>query len=969
MDALVSLSRRLGLTEEEITKLLTKNEELQASFKEVATAAAEKAAPAIQKAVEGTVKGIGVPIEKPAIPPSPPVEPQVPPAKQGLDLSGVMKENAQAAQQQELTLRELASALGMTEREMQKLIDQETLLALEGTKGTMTIRGLTAERKALREQLSALSIGSEEYKNVEHNLIDVEKRLAEATREVTMARRGHAELREFRQEMRLHNYVLNQGVHSLTSLAFALSFLTQGEGEASESTKTLQHALLGSVTAIHTVHFTLFSLSQVAGRLPGVLGAVATSVSSMAGPIGIGVGALVALIAVLNHADEAAKKAKEEGIKEFKALLDSLAEPQKFVLAANIKSELEAVIAEIEKTKRALTEEITVLGLAGQYEAERAQMLSKRKEDLEAEEELLKGSLELIEEDVKKQQALEKVHGIRLTTLLKIGTEIQRQDAAIEKLRQEVQTRLDFEKKTALTVEEIREKTAQLKSLEQERKELLMSAAEHQQQAAQVVEQLYQLGKANVQLLFDALEAQRDLQEEEGDTNGMRQTELKLLQLRQRLDADAVTIAEQRRNLGLASNAEVIRALAAQQAGLVFDKEKLAVQVKINQELLRQRQQQQEIAAMRAAIIPEEREKALQEEAVRFEREKEDIRQKFLGDRTAQEEAMRLAEIAHRQKVNEIETKHADRIAELRLKIVQDEHAAKLLALDDEMTRLLRQRELLQITDEEFELRRRDIENRRAKENLDHTNKIRSLRIDTIANEEQRLTQRYEFERDLILQKAEDEKLREAELAKLRFEYENNIRALRKKELDAVLNLANTITQALHQSSHTFLFQVMAALQVIIRMKEVIDSMNVKGGGGGGGGLLDIFMSIFSLFTGGVGGSAVSPLIHSADEGLIVPGKRGAPSMVLAHAGEIILPTHRMNVQTAMEKIGLNLPVPEVEVKPNIIVDTEQLRRSNEQLVEAVRNIRIEFHNLLDGQTFLRKEFPEFDRFHARKKL
>jgi hypothetical protein len=160
----------------------------------------------------------------------------------------------------------------------------------------------------------------------------------------------------------------------------------------------------------------------------------------------------------------------------------------------------------------------------------------------------------------------------------------------------------------------------------------------------------------------------------------------------------------------------------------------------------------------------------------------------------------------------------------------------------------------------------------------------------------------------------------------------------------------------------------MAALQVIIRMKEVIDSMNVKGGGGGGG-LLDIFMSIFGLFTGGVGGSAVSPLIHSADEGLIVPGKRGTPSMVLAHAGEIILPTHRMNVQTAMEKVGLNLAVPEVEVKPNIIVDTDQLRRSNEQLVEAVRNIRIEFHNLLDGQTFLRKEFPEFDRFHARKKL
>jgi hypothetical protein len=76
-----------------------------------------------------------------------------------------------------------------------------------------------------------------------------------------------------------------------------------------------------------------------------------------------------------------------------------------------------------------------------------------------------------------------------------------------------------------------------------------------------------------------------------------------------------------------------------------------------------------------------------------------------------------------------------------------------------------------------------------------------------------------------------------------------------------------------------------------------------------------------------------------------------------------------MNVQTAMEKVGLNLAVPEVEVKPNIIIDTEQLRRSNEQLVEAVRNIRIEFHNLLDGQTFLRKEFPEFDRFHARKKL
>ncbi len=394
---------------------------------------------------------------------------------------------------------------------------------------------------------------------------------------------GEQALREYLAQQRFQNRVVGEGRQSILGLTNAIGFLNVGNTGASSTTKALQESMLAGIGTANGLEFALFGIGQVGGKLPGVLGSIATGAASMAGPIAAAVGVGALLITFFQKSNEEAQRAVDEGLKNFDEALNRLSRPQTLRLAENVKEQIDLINKEIDKLKFGKTFQFATAA-GGVVEVQRLnEEEAKRLNLLNQDAVILREILERTEGQRREAETLLRAQKVQEDQLLKIGTELQKQDILIKRLNEEIGTRVDAERQTALTVDEIRAKTDQLNTLEAERVRNLRSTLDILKENVTEVEALYQLGQAYDQQLLDSLETLRQQQIEQGKTVEAKQTELKIQQTLQQLAADDVTVAETKRRLGLAAVNDVQKALDAQLELATTEKDQLAVKEKKHQ--------------------------------------------------------------------------------------------------------------------------------------------------------------------------------------------------------------------------------------------------------------------------------------------------------------------------------------------------------------------------------------------------
>lgn len=131
-------------------------------------------------------------------------------------------------------------------------------------------------------------------------------------------------LREFRSEQRLHNYTIRQSREGVMSLALALIFLSGGSKDASASTERLKNSLMVGVGAAESTAFAMFGLGQAASKMKGPIGEALGTFSAYGPALSLILGLSSAVISFFSSTNEAAKKAADEGLKQYEERLNAL---------------------------------------------------------------------------------------------------------------------------------------------------------------------------------------------------------------------------------------------------------------------------------------------------------------------------------------------------------------------------------------------------------------------------------------------------------------------------------------------------------------------------------------------------------------------------------------------------------------------------------------------------------------------
>jgi hypothetical protein len=117
--------------------------------------------------------------------------------------------------------------------------------------------------------------------------------------------------RSFLREQRFQDRVIRETSQTLTGLAFAFTYLTSTQKDASAKTKNFAEALMAGAVATNTIEMAMFSLSQLGSRMTGTLGTMITKLAGWGGGIAMIVGGLVAIISYLSGVDEETRQVTE----------------------------------------------------------------------------------------------------------------------------------------------------------------------------------------------------------------------------------------------------------------------------------------------------------------------------------------------------------------------------------------------------------------------------------------------------------------------------------------------------------------------------------------------------------------------------------------------------------------------------------------------------------------------------------
>src|SRR3972149_1844337 len=110
-------------------------------------------------------------------------------------------------------------------------------------------------------------------------------------------------VRQYLSEQRLQNRLARETTQAVTAIALAMSFLTDSQGDASESSKVMASALLRGVAIMNATEFSMFALGKAAESLPPKFAAIGSKMIALAGPVGIAIGGMTALHTMMSAAN------------------------------------------------------------------------------------------------------------------------------------------------------------------------------------------------------------------------------------------------------------------------------------------------------------------------------------------------------------------------------------------------------------------------------------------------------------------------------------------------------------------------------------------------------------------------------------------------------------------------------------------------------------------------------------------
>jgi ABC-type multidrug transport system fused ATPase/permease subunit len=143
------------------------------------------------------------------------------------------------------------------------------------------------------------------------------EQLTEKTKNATQ------EYRQFFREQRLQDRMLREGKEAIMGVAFAFMMLTSSGNETSSTMKGVQKGLVGFIAGMNATEFSMFSLGRSLSNMGGAMGNFGLMLMKNSSIIGAVVGIGAGLIAFFSEANAEAKKAAEEGLKQFNEQLQS----------------------------------------------------------------------------------------------------------------------------------------------------------------------------------------------------------------------------------------------------------------------------------------------------------------------------------------------------------------------------------------------------------------------------------------------------------------------------------------------------------------------------------------------------------------------------------------------------------------------------------------------------------------------
>ena len=621
---------------------------------------------------------------------------------------------------------------------------------------------------------------------------------------------GEQALRGFFREQRLQDRTLGTARNSLLALTGSFIPFIAGSSAGGGAARQLGASLSTGLEQANAMEFALFGLGQVGGKLPGVLGSIATGAASMAGPIAAAVGVGALLIAFFRQSNEEAQKAVDEGLKNFTNAIENLSRPQRLRLAENIKAELDKVNAEIAAIERVVVTSV-VAGSGADLETQKQQAAADIKKKL------LKEQAETLKEMLATEEASVGVRKVNEEQMVKVRSELQKQDQLIKNLRQEIETRVDLDKKTELSTEAVVAKQEQLTKLERERAENLRTSLERAKDFVTQRETELQVGRATTDAVIAALQAQRAATTDKKEQLAI---DAKIQQTQQQLAADAVTVAEARRTLGIGTTAEIIRALEAQQRTAVTEKDRLAISEKILSVKKQEADTQAEIAKSQVA--------AAEAAFDKFDKIARDAGTSAIQNQFEKQSA--VEQQRHEDVVKNIEVEFEKNNAGTADIDALRASADKAIAAEN-----------AQNTANNFA-----IEKSRQQELNDFKLFLLGSSSDAAIA---RINQTYDAEREKVRQIFADKDQQAAALGELEKRRKEDVEAYKLNiELDSVERLGAALQQAFNVTGDSFIGKLLQALQVAIKIARTLEAAKVGGQGGRPLDVLSSFIGIFALF-------------------------------------------------------------------------------------------------------------------------
>lgn len=740
------------------------------------------------------------------------------------------------------------------------------------------------------------------------------------------------------------------GVNRTTQALFALTFLMSSfdtENPTTESAKLKREFMAGAQSALGIS----FAVQMLGGSL-----------AKFAGPVGIAVGALIAVIGLLNKTDESAKKAAEEGLKDIAEMLKFVSEPRQLNIQMNLEKKLEAVNKLLDQSADKLGrltsatfsgEDLLTPGVVTKENLDNA---LKNVAVTEEQEGVLKDIKKEIEQQILKAQVFKRIQEQTKDVFEGQLTQIGSLAEEIKELQEARNTAPDT---SILTLNDmIYQKQLEQKELMKNSDDILADTISQEQTRVE-------LGKSTLDNYIKLLtEAKREVIDKdkilgyERDIEAAREKQIALLEHGVQLGVIEVDRVKDALQLRLASVLTEERMLSI--------KEKLLALAQAETEANNNYFKSLEKAEVSLTLNKTTKRKL--EEDQRFKDEVDNI------------QTIYDAEILNGSgSITDIEeaNKHQDNLRTL----ADQQHTQNILLID-----------------------------------RDAADEIQQLRIKGIQNVEIRMQQQYEFEQQKILQLVTTREITEYEgrlrLRILDIEHEDTLSKMRIESLKTLEDNLSSVGDVLHRvlgnNADDFATKLIGTMQLAVQLARQIAALTaLKGAGDSFGGILGIFGTILSFAALNEGGQVqdgsyvvnetqsnrYKDVLDALGAGTVTGGERGkdsvaavtpAGTLVMMTPGERVLSPGKALLGRAINEgrvrkydvggqIGNNL----VTQSPAITYNAGNVNQ--EQVVNAVERLRgelarkelsvnVQVQALHDGIQFLQKYLPIVNEIEKNKK-